>query len=412
MNQEAQDKLVKARTQLILYEPFFGTLALRMAIVETADIPTMGVDGKRLFYNPHFVNSLSPDMVKGVICHEVMHLVLMHHLRIREGWHMPTFNMACDYVVNPIVRAAGLQLPQSALFDDRFNEMIAEQVYRILIKENPPKKISIGVLKRKGNDKDGEGGGISIQNSENWDPGQCGGIISPDSPSGKDKPTPAEIKEMEGQIEIEVTQATNFAKMMGHDNGYLDRLVKDLLEPVVAWEDLLRDFVERSARNDYTWARPNSRYTQMGVYLPSLLSMEVGTGVIAVDTSGSVSHSELLQFASEISSILSIFPGIEIDVIYCAHQMDPEIEHFTGHDFPIELHPHVSGGTSFRPPFEYLEEQGERPTFLIYFTDLACSDYPDFTPDYPVLWLSTSGDNNYYGKPPWGDVINMDNKYD
>jgi len=42
----------------------------------------------------------------------------------------------------------------------------------------------------------------------------------------------------------------------------LERLVKSALNPELPWFVLLRDFVETSARNDYSWRRPNPSYLQ------------------------------------------------------------------------------------------------------------------------------------------------------
>ena len=44
-------QFVKARSRLILDQPFFGTLCLRLKPVETEDMPTGAVHGEHLFYN-------------------------------------------------------------------------------------------------------------------------------------------------------------------------------------------------------------------------------------------------------------------------------------------------------------------------------------------------------------------------
>ncbi len=43
--------------------------------------------------------------------------------------------MACDYAINPLLVDAGLTLPPSALLDDRFRSMSAEQIYSLLARE-------------------------------------------------------------------------------------------------------------------------------------------------------------------------------------------------------------------------------------------------------------------------------------
>ena len=72
-----------------------------------------------------------------------------------------------------------------------------------------------------------------------------------------------------------------------------------------------------------------------------------------------------------------------------------------GEDF--ELRDHKSGGTSFKPPFEYVDDNGITPVGLIYLTDLY-GDFPDHPPGYPVMWWinSTCTDT-----PPFGHVVHL-----
>ncbi|GIW55378.1 MAG: hypothetical protein KatS3mg082_1782 [Nitrospiraceae bacterium] len=53
------------------------------------------------------------------------------------------------------------------------------------------------------------------------------------------------------------------------------------------WRALLRQFVQETAKEDYTWARPSPRYIPAGIYLPSLRSETIPPIVVAFDTSGS-----------------------------------------------------------------------------------------------------------------------------
>ena len=71
----------------------------------------------------------------------------------------------------------------------------------------------------------------------------------------------------------------------------------------------------------------------------------------------------------------------------------------------ISPHVQAGGGTSFKPPFEYVDKYDLEPEFLIYFTDGYCSRYAD-EPDYPVLWVLYT-DNQHFD-PPYGEVVRMD----
>ena len=52
-------KLTRARVQLLLGQPFFGTLSLRLKLIP-GSLPTMATDGSRIVYNPAFVDELKP----------------------------------------------------------------------------------------------------------------------------------------------------------------------------------------------------------------------------------------------------------------------------------------------------------------------------------------------------------------
>ena len=73
-------RLVRARTQLLLNHPFFGSLAVRLKLLP-GDLPTMATDGRGIVYNPQFVQQLKPAELEGVLAHEVMHCALAHHCR-------------------------------------------------------------------------------------------------------------------------------------------------------------------------------------------------------------------------------------------------------------------------------------------------------------------------------------------
>jgi predicted metal-dependent peptidase len=398
MEKEAMHKVVKARAALILEQPFFGTLALKLKVLTDWSAPTMWTNGIYMGFNPDFVlNHLSFEQTKGVICHEVMHCAMAHMCR-RDDRHMGKWNVAADYAVNGIILNAGFALPDGICHNTAYDGMSAEAIYPLLPDQGGG----------KGKDDGGDG----------WDTG-CGevrdlppsdartGSSDDDQGSKHTQASPAEKDEAITEWKIAADTAAKAQKAAGKMPAGLDRFIKELVNPKVPWTELLRQFVERAAKNDYTWRMPNRRYIPMGVFLPSLYSEELGSVVIAIDTSGSVTEEELTQFASEISSILEEYPTT-ITVIYCdsrvaGHQV------FERDDLPLDLQPKGGGGTDFRPPFKFAEKEGLEPVCFIYLTDMECDDYPDEPPDYPVMWVSTQElDNIYYGgTPPFGEVIEM-----
>jgi len=388
MANESRERISKAMTALVLDHAFFAALALRLKIVETHICETGYVNGEEIGYNPDWIKTLRDKQIQGFLAHEVMHLAMTHHTRMNDrdhGW----WNIAGDFAINNILKEAGMELPDTVCIDPKYKNMSAEEVYDVVYDST------------------------KSPNGPKHDPGGCGGV-KPMKGKGSKKPSPNEIKKEEEDWKIATIAAANAAKQQGELPGHLRSFVKELKAPKLDWREILREFVEVAAKNDYTWKAPNRRYMQNGIILPSLLSKELGTAVIAVDTSGSVSKSELEQFAGEISSILEEYNDITIRVIYCDTKV-AHTEEFHSSDLPINLKLHGGGGTNFKPPFDWVRKNlDETPTCLLYFTDLECSSYPK-DPGYPTIWIWTKTrwtNSAWKSKPPFGQIIAMDMRND
>jgi len=387
MNNTAGQKLTKAKTALLLDSPFFGTLLLRFRTEERQDISTAATDGKSLFYNPSFINSLTGDFLKAVLAHEVMHVALLHHTR-REKRDAQKWNIAADLAINPLLIKSGFKLPQGALLAQEFKGMTAEEIYKRLPDDGQGQ---------------GQGQGGSGQGQGGSDPGNMGGVMDAphDGPEGSAL-TAEERAQAEESAKIATQQAAQAAKAAGSIPGGIRRIVEEIINPRLPWQDILRRFINSVAKNDYTWTIPNRRYISAGLYLPSMLSEQVGNIVLAIDTSGSIDNEALAQFGAELSAILD-YINAELTVIYCDAQIQ-KVETYTKSDLPLRLQAHGGGGTDFRPPFKYVHENGLNPVVFIYFTDLQCWAWPHEAPDYPVLWAAyDSGETEV----PFGEIMRI-----
>lgn len=105
------ERIQKARTGLIINEPFFGTLALRLDLKEDPTTKTCWTDGKTLGFNPEWTESLPMHQLESVFAHQVLTCALGHHLR-RNGRDPKTWNDASDYAVNTELKRAGFDLPE------------------------------------------------------------------------------------------------------------------------------------------------------------------------------------------------------------------------------------------------------------------------------------------------------------
>lgn len=349
MNQDVVKQLIRARTALILDQPFFGMLALRLKLVEKNEIKTLAVDGKHVFYNADFVKSLSPSLTKSALAHEVGHCIF-DHLGRRGARNPRKWNCAGDYVINDTIQSAGFELGTSWLHNAAFAGMGADHVYSLLP-----------------DDEDGEGGG--------GDP-----LDEMIDATGSD----VECNAVDWKIAT--LQAAAAAKAMGKLHASLSRFVDELTAVKVDWRERLRRFVTENSRDDYSWLRPNRHFIMQGLYLPSLYSENMGEIVVAIDTSGSIDQPTLNAFGAEIKAIVGGARPKKTTVIYC----DAAVNHVDTFEPNDELHfdMHGGGGTNFCPPFEYVAENGLKPVCFVYLTD-GYGPFPS-APEFPTLWCCTT----------------------
>ena len=428
------NKISKARAGLVLDQPFFGSLLLRLAPREDPRCQTMYTDGKNLGFNPEWVEELDLPTLKGALCHEVMHLVTMHHTRRgdrdREKW-----NRACDYAINGIVEEAGFVLPEWRLRDPRYEGMEAERIYSMLPNaasdnpedantHNPDGTQGESGSNGKSTTSDQDGNQDQEDNPESkdikdpstcpqagnpnkgrgtGDPGGCGEVRDAVNEDGNSLSGSERLQE-EQEWKIAVQQAAQIARRQGSLPSCLERLVQEITEPKIPWREVLSRFLTEVARNDYSWRRPNTRYLHTGIYLPQLRNEELGEVVVIADTSGSVSDDQIMQFAAEVHEILTLHDQeAEISVLYVDSSFQGH-DRVSGDDLPHGLTPRGGGGTDYRPGFEWLAEQAIEPVCVVYLTDGRCHRFPENEPDCPVLWTLTE---KLSFEPRFGEVVFM-----
>ena len=387
------EELTKARSLLLLDHAFWGILAMRLKFTEEPLCDTAATDGESMLYNPKYIETLSLQEIVGLEAHEVMHPAMGDIWRLDER-HPFIWNMACDYVNNLMLVDAHFTLPEGALLDNAYQNMSKEQVYNILMQnaqkspQNQP-----GQGQGQGQGKKGQGQGQPGQGKgqdKYKDPGKCGSMFKPADP----------VKAKEGEVEWKTATTQAVQMSQGDLPANMRKTLKnDVLDPPLPWHIILRDFVQRTARNDYNWSRPSKRYLAREIILPGLISDELPMVVIGRDTSGSC-DCEQERFANEVSGVLSSFNTTAV-VIDCDARVQQVTEYKT-EDLPIKQSPRGGGGTDFRPVFNYVQKEGLTPACLIYLTDME-GRFPSNEPDYPVLWISVLENK----KQPFGELVEM-----
>lgn len=412
---DPMEKLTAARASLVLQAPFYAALALRLKFKEAppgllGEGEAAGTNGVHIFYNPAALEPLTHGETVGLLAHEASHPALKHHLR-RGDREARLWNIAADHAIDPALITAGFELPGGGHTRPDLEGKSVEDIYQILLDErdaggdpgenepNPTGSVmdwpgpSDGGTPGDGSEGDGDG------KPDPDTPGDMPGGGKPDPGADPSSPpSPADIEAEAKKWETAAAAAMLQAAGAGMLPGGTLEMVQDAISPRVPWQDILAPFLTRTAE-DYSWNPPDRRFIGKGLYLPSLQSEGLARVVLAVDTSGSMPPALVSEILQETAEILEFWPGAELTVIY-HHSQVYRMETYSAGD-PPALAEYESGGTDFRPVFDYVDQEGINPDCLVLLTDLD-GPAPDDPPDYPVLWIS-------YGREtaPWGEVVKV-----
>jgi predicted metal-dependent peptidase len=359
-----ENKLIISRavTQLAITAPFFGSIALSTRIKEDTTIDTMCTDGQHIWWSPDFVERMHQQNAQynmAIIAHEVAHIVLHHHLR--RGERDPElWNIACDFVVNLILKDAGFDLPEGALLDDQYKGMTAEQVYDRLSERG-----DIGKLKSKG----------------------MGEVIDPKDKNGQPI-SDSEAKQMAADVNAKVLMAAETARMRGNMPAALKDHITKIKRAEIDLHSVMARFMGGVNPDEWSTSRPNRRKIKsQGIVAPTIVKTGCGNVVFSIDTSGSVKNRELSYFLGVANQMVDEMRPTSVTVITWDAKVRTVRRYEEGEEIKgIEIG--GRGGTLVGPSFRHVEDEEVPCDQMIVLSDLMIHDYPD-APDYPVLWVSS-----------------------
>ena len=391
---KAEDKLVKARVRLQKDNPFFAYLVMNLKFKEDKTISSIGVDDNgNCVYNSKWISKLDDEQLKGVLTHEVLHLVLQHFPRGENKEH-EIYNIACDLVINYILQEEHFHLPQGLVpygssFDfgnglviRDLDKKYADEVYNEIMGSGKVKKQKLIVACANGRfDKH----------------------IYSDSKKGQgDNGKQAEQKKKKWNKIL--SEASVYAKQQGNLPRGMERLVDLMLNEKVNWKQLLYKYITRELPFDYTYSKPSKKSISTGIYMPSILRENINV-VVSIDTSGSIGQNELTEFLDEIINVAKSFNNVKMTLIVC----DAEIQDvYTIENGNIEtirnLKIRGGGGTSHIPIYRYIKENLPMTKFVINFTD-GYTNFPD-EEEVRTIWVITENGVRE-SSLPFGEVIKL-----
>ncbi len=304
------EKLFAARLHAVRARPYLATALFALHVVESTRVPTMAVDRHwRCYVSPRFVERTPEEELASVWVHEVSHLLRDHARRgdrllraiDREGPAARLqVNLAADCEINDdafgdgLVRIPGavypddLRLPEGRLMEDYARQFSVSTQYQHL------------VWLECGSGADGR--------EREWD-------LGPDGAHG--------LSEQERDL-VRFRVAQGITAHPGEAPAGWRRWAEEVFHPPQPWRQLLGAAIRSTmasagAGEDYSYGRPARRSTGLPkVVLPSLRRRPPRVAVV-VDTSGSVSDSELGSALLETAAILRALGGRRdlVSVISC-----------------------------------------------------------------------------------------------
>tara|TARA_B100000902_G_scaffold4214_1_gene5401 strand:+ start:1958 stop:3283 length:1326 start_codon:yes stop_codon:yes gene_type:complete len=362
---EVLDKIIVARVGLLLRHPFFGNMATRLIIKEASDwCPTAATDGRHLFYSVPFFAKMTNKEIEFVIAHEILHCVFDHMTR-REDRDPQIHNIAADYIVNnTLVRDnIGTKPADIPIFQDfKYEGKTSEEVYDDIYKKYDEEELKqLGQLLDEHIDWDKD------SQDNNKAPGKKGNKDK--KKDGKPSYSKEELKKIRDEIKESMMGAAQAAGA-GKVPAEIERMIKELTEPKMNWREILRQQIQSTIRNDFTFQRPSRKGWHTGAILPGMNYDETIDIAIAIDMSGSIGNKQGEDFLGEVQGIMSEYQDYNIK-IWCFDTKVYNEQDFSA-DNGMELSEYKlmgGGGTDFMANWEYMKENDIQPKRFIMFTD-------------------------------------------
>ena len=423
-------RVLRARVRLALQQPFLASALMRLPLRAAPDMPwcpTAATDGYHIFYNPQWVATLSDSELRGLLAHEVLHVLFAHAGRRNERMH-EAWNVACDYVINALLLVRGFKLPKGGLFNVEAQNKTAEQVYaeieqrvRSMQEEDKRKRRKPSAARLREALRGGGGHSTAaaqrrLTGSHEADPladtvpemghdlllphdPRTQGLRSPDAPDDE------QLQELQRELRTQALERLRQEDQQARAGLFAQECRSDERRRV-DWRALLHTHLNDFIKGDWSSYPFSKRMVHRGLFMPSPQMRAPHHVVFAIDTSGSMSAVLLVKVMSEIRAFRETF-ACRLSVIQCDSVIQSvlTLEAMDGGELPENFTAHGRGGTDFRPVFKWVDEHAPG-CLLIYATD-GHGTFPEQAQDCSVLWLMTTADDQDPAVPPFGAVVSL-----
>ena len=333
--------------KLMLKEPFYGIFASSLNKVVRRDVPTAGVSKNNINYqlaiNEEFWASLDNENKKiGLIKHELLH-ICFHHLINRESFpNHPLHNIAADLEINQYID------PQYYPSDDL---VLMSSFPTLTLPAKAGTKVYYELLEQA--HQQGTSPELDAM-LDNMNGDYHGTWKEFDELSEADK------KLVKAQIDHQIKEIVESQKNMGSTPSELQDYIDSLFEikpPSYDWKSYLRRFSATSTKiyTKKTRRKLNKRYEDN----PALKIKTRKHILVGIDTSGSVSKDDLIEFFNEIHHIHKT--GSQVSIAEC----DTSIKRVYEYKGKVPEYVNGRGGTDMNPFIEYVNKHKEYSNLII-----------------------------------------------
>jgi predicted metal-dependent peptidase len=387
------EDLSKIGKQLMLSEPFYGVFLSTLNKVVRKDVPTAGVCMQGINYqlavNEEFWDSLQGDKPKmGLLKHELLHICFNHLLDKDDYPDQELHNVAADIEINQYI-AEEYYPSKDILLPSSYPELnlplkAGTKVYYGLLKQ----ALESGASPKLQQLMDGlKGEGLH----PTW--GEFDGLSEADAKLAK--------SQLEHQIK-EILKNQSGDKGRGFIPSELESFIDDILaetEPSYDWRSYFRRFAGTSTRTytKKTRRKLNKRFQEN----PALKIKTKKNVLVGIDTSGSVSDKNLIEFFTEIQHMYKT--GVAITIA----EGDAGIHNIYEYKGKMPNFVTGRGGTNMNPFIEYFNEHKEFNS-LIILTDgyIGHNTAKSFKPT--IMVITADGENvDIVKENGWGNTIKM-----
>lgn len=371
---DKQQSLSKISKELMLKEPYYGFFLIMLNKVWRKDLPTAGVSKNginfQLAINEEFWTGLSEMHQMGLLKHELLHIAFGHLTSFKSFKNHRLANIAMDMEINQYIDKDWL--PTGGINIDDYEDLDLERkagcrYYYDKLNQFQEEKDKNGSCGNEDMDKLLD----QVANGEGPDHSTWGEF---------EDLSEAEQKLIEKQLQKVLADAKEQTiKKRGNVPGEIEGVivVEQIVPPKFDWRGYIRRFTGISTKvfTKKIRRKENRRYEEN----PGLKIKMRQHMLLAIDTSGSVSNTELQEFMGEIHHIYKA--GVDVTIMQC----DTSIRSIEAYKGKNEINVVGRGGTEFDPVLDYYNANQKKYTSLVYFTDGEC--YTSVVPKGNVLWV-------------------------